>query len=76
LEVRQVGRADPALPETHRPETVQVPPVLQVFLQKRPPVAPHEEALINLSLMIKMMTIRSNLSNRFLDRFSFRQEKD
>ena len=45
VEVRAVGRADPPLPEAHRPEAVQVPPVPALVLALGPPLIAHEAAL-------------------------------
>lgn len=45
VEVRQIRRADEALPETHRAEAVPLPQVPEVLQPVRPPFLAHEEAL-------------------------------
>lgn len=40
--VRQVGRADPALPKAHRSQALQVRRLREVLCPERPPRSPHE----------------------------------
>lgn len=45
LEIRQIGRTNETLPETHRPETVHVPALPESVQPIGSPIAAHEETL-------------------------------